>query len=76
MLDIIRVCILKAIFRTPAKNTLTGDTFEQRAREQRCKSGSCITVGSYYGMPQATCARCGHRNKCAGNFVKEWSLPD
>jgi hypothetical protein len=68
--------ILRKVWSIPAKNPLTGDTFEQRAREQRCKSGSCITVGSYYGMPQATCARCGHRNRCAGDFVKEWSLPD
>ncbi len=61
----------------PAKNTVTGDTPEQRAREWICRFEGCITVARYYaGMPQATCRRCGHRNRCAQSGVKEWREPD
>ena len=69
--------ILKVIFRTPAKNTLTGDTIEQRMRESTCRSIGCVAHGEYYTMlQQATCRRCGHKNKCANSLVREWNLPD
>jgi hypothetical protein len=77
MFDKLLGYILKVIFRTPAKNPLTGDTVAQRMRESTCRSVGCVTQGEYYTMlQQATCRRCGHRNKCAGDFVKEWILPD
>ena len=77
MLDKLLGYILKAIFRKPAKNPLTGDTAKQRFSEYLCRVNGCITYGEYYTMyEQATCRRCGHKNGCANDFVKEWNLPD
>lgn len=68
--------ILMLFFRVPAKNPLTGDTVQQRINEYLCRKRGCITTGPYYGMPQASCCFCGHKNSCANNHVEEWSLPD
>ena len=69
--------ILRKIWSTPAKNPLTGDTTKQRLNEYLCKVNGCVTYGEYYTMyDQATCRRCGHKNRCANDLVKEWSLPD
>ena len=67
--------ILKRMPLAPAKNTVVGDTPDQRVREFICRIDGCITVGSYYGMAQATCRRCGHKNSCAGTHVPEWRDP-
>jgi hypothetical protein len=69
-----RIC--RWFFDVPAKNPLTGDTLQQRINESICRRHGCIDWGTYYDLPQATCARCGHRNSCAGWHVKEWELPD
>lgn len=60
------------------ENPLVKDTFTNRYNEWLCgkKHKNCITVGSYYRMSQAWCSRCGHRNRCAGEGVPEWQLPD
>jgi len=61
----------------PCKNPLVDDCNEDRYNEFLCGINGCITTSSYYvGMPQATCKRCGHKNRCAQPQVKEWSLPD
>lgn len=58
------------------ENPLVDDSAEDRFNEFICRRYGCITTGKYYaGMPQATCVRCGHKNKCANHKVKEWSLP-
>lgn len=61
------------------KNPLVEDTFYNRFNEWLCGKDfkSCIMFGSYYGMPQASCRRCGHKNKgIASEGVPEWRLPD
>lgn len=60
-------------------NPLVKDTLSNRFNEWVCGKNfkNCIRVGSYYRMPQAWCARCGHRNKgLAIESVPEWQLPD
>ena len=64
------------IWRVPAKNIVTGDTLKQRMREQYCRVLGCIGLGELTGLPQAQCMRCGHKNKCAAAFIKEWSNPN
>lgn len=69
--------LLKVCIRTPAKNTVTGDTTKQRIREFECRQLGCVNTAEYYiGMPQATCRRCGHKNHCAQPQVPEWRYPD
>jgi hypothetical protein len=76
LMAIISNCILERCVKTPAENTVTGNTPQQRVREYKCRVGGCKTVGRYYGMSQATCRRCGHRNRSGADFVSEWSEPD
>jgi hypothetical protein len=77
LIDIITGITLKKFVKTPAKNTVTGDTPQQRVREFKCKMNGCVTTARYYvGMPQATCRRCGHKNSCARSEIPEWSEPD
>ena len=59
------------------QNPLVKDTFKQRFYEWICKKFGHVTVGSYYGMPQAWCGRCGRRNdNIAADGVPKWSIPD
>lgn len=77
MAGTVRAYIINALFSKPAKNTVTGDTPAQRARESTCRKVGCVTISKYYvGLPQAVCRRCGHRNKCARAHMKEWYIPD
>lgn len=68
--------ILETLLCKPAKNTLVKDSPNQRAREFICKIYGCETIGKYYKLPQATCRRCGHKNKCAGDHMPEWNNPN
>lgn len=70
--------LLKKLF-PPVKNPLVEDTLSNRFYESQCGDNfeHCIRIGSYYGMVQATCARCGHKNRgIASEGVPEWVLPD
>lgn len=61
------------------RNPLVKDTLRNRFKEWWCGKDfkNCIRTGSYYGMSQAWCARCGHRNKgLAADHVPEWQMPD
>tara|TARA_R110002110_G_scaffold9646_2_gene47323 strand:+ start:832 stop:1155 length:324 start_codon:yes stop_codon:yes gene_type:complete len=60
----------------PCKNPLIKDTSVDRYYEGVCRRYGCITTESYYGMAQASCARCGGRNSCAGDSVGRWRTPD
>ena len=65
------------IYRTPAKNTVAGDTLKQRIRENNCRNLGCIHYGRYYVfMEQSTCRRCGHKNSCAQDIIEEWNIPE
>lgn len=68
---------MKRLFK-PCKNPLVEDNLSNRFNEWLCGKNfkNCIKVGSYYGMPQAWCARCGHKNYGASEHVPEWMLPD
>jgi hypothetical protein len=58
------------------KNKTVPESFKQKFREFLCKWLGCIEYGPYYGMPQASCARCGHKNWCGSEHVPEWQPPD
>jgi hypothetical protein len=61
------------------KNPLIEDNLYNRFNEWLCGRTykNCIKRGSYYGMPQAWCARCGHKNRgYAAEHVSEWHIPD
>ena len=69
--------MLKYLF-PKLKNPLIEDTLSNRFNEWLCgkKHQNCIKVGGYYGMGQAWCSRCGHKNWSASENVPEWQLPD
>jgi len=59
------------------QNPLIEDTLRQRFKEWVCRKFGHITVGPYYGMPQAWCGRCGCRNDGIACFnAPEWHVPD
>jgi hypothetical protein len=39
--------------------------------EWKCKKYGCIKYGSYYGMPQAHCRRCGLKTSFAADFCED-----
>jgi len=43
--------------------------------EWKCKKYGHITYGSYYGMPQAHCRRCGRKTSYAADFCEEQIEP-
>jgi hypothetical protein len=43
----------------------------RRFWEWQCKKYGCITIGSYYGMPQAHCRRCGKKTSYAADFCED-----
>lgn len=70
--------MIKSLF-PKVKNPLVEDTFYNRFNEWLCGKNfkSCIRYGSYYGMAQGSCRRCGHKNKgLASEDVPEWQLPN
>lgn len=70
--------MLKYLFPKP-QNPLVPDTLKHRFNSWLCGKDfkNCIRRGSYYGMPQATCCRCGHKNRyMAADSVPEWRQPD
>lgn len=69
--------LFKWIF-SKVKNPLIEDNLSNRYNEWLCgkKFQNCYHIGPYYGMPQASCRRCGHKNYgIAADFISEWSLP-
>jgi hypothetical protein len=70
--------MLKYLF-PKSRNPLVADTLKNRYNAWLCgkEHQHCIRVGSYYGMAQAWCRRCGHVNKyLAADHVPEWNNPD
>jgi hypothetical protein len=70
--------LIKKIF-PKCKNPLVKDTLKNRFNEWLCGKNfrRCIRYESYYGMAQAWCKRCGHKNKgLASDGVPEWHIPD
>jgi len=72
----IKQWILRRILTTPAQNTVTGDTGDQRVREFKCRVKGCVEIGRYYGLQQAICCRCGGSTGYATGFIPKWSKPD
>lgn len=61
------------------QNPLIKDNLVNRINSWLCGKNfkNCIKTGSYYGMAQSRCIRCGHKNRyIAADFVPEWSIPD
>jgi len=57
------------------RNPLVKNTWINRRREKICERKGHILTGSYYGMAQSHCRRCGSPNKIfySGNdFVMPW----
>ena len=56
------------------QNKTVPESFSQKFREWWCKKFGHLTTGPYYGMPQASCRRCGRRNEgYACESVPKWS---
>jgi len=56
-------------------NPFVKNTWRRRLHVKTCKTEGHILTGTYYGMPQSHCRRCGAPNKTnyAGNdYVAPW----
>jgi hypothetical protein len=58
------------------ENPRVSDTLQNSFWSWVCRKRGHIRVGRYYGLPQATCIRCGKRLPGAGDFVPNWKIPE